>query len=122
MSDNSRKTKFKCFKCGCCCASIEGVDELAGFSDRHGHCRYFDADTRLCQIYDQRPKICNIAEYYEDLADEVSWDDYVFTNMLNCVLLRWSQGVEEPEDSPFAGMQEQIARKVAQDRQALADE
>lgn len=114
--------RFKCYKCGCCCASdLSKIPELRGIADRRGRCRYFDTETRLCQIYENRPEMCDVERSYESGYSEVPWRDYCFTQMLNCVALRYAQGVEEPEGSPFAGMQEAIALQVMEDHR-LFDE
>ena len=114
---------FPCFKCGCCCRHVGQVKELKQFADRTGTCRYLDPETNECQIYDTdiRPIVCSVWDYYQrHFSKEVTWDDYVFTNMLNCVLVRYLDGVEEPNNSPFKGQEEAIARKLIQDRKDIA--
>lgn len=109
----AQRRKFQCFKCGCCCTGDQSeFEELEPLTDRKGRCRYFDSDTRLCQIYDNRPSVCDMEQVFASYAGTLTWDDFVFTNMLNCVMLRYLQDYPEPEESPFYGRQEEIAQKV----------
>lgn len=112
MAKGREASGFVCFKCGCCCTSSSDVPQLRGLLDRTGNCRYFDPETRECQIYDDRPDACRLDAVFKTLPKGVSWEDFVYTSMLDCVYLRWSQGVPEPDDSPFRGRQEQVARAV----------
>lgn len=117
-----RPRGFKCFKCGCCCdTDVRDIPALRSFADRKGHCRYFDPETRLCQIFDQRPAVCNVKEFHDLEFPNVDWDDFRFTNMLNCVALRYMAGVPEPDDSPFKGRQEEIALRVMGDKQLAVE-
>lgn len=106
--------QFLCFKCGACCLDITGVPKLEKWAVSSGACRYYDHDTRLCQIYQNRPEVCNVWKtYLKQYSDEsVSWDDFVYTNMLNCCLLRYLNGIPEPDGSPFADNQEDTAAAV----------
>lgn len=108
---------FPCFKCGACCLDITEVPEISSWATKEGTCRYFDAGKCECQIYDRRPTACNVWKAYRrSYEDEgISWDDFVYTNMLNCVLLRYLNGIDEPEGSPFEGMQEDIASTLLHD-------
>lgn len=109
--------KFPCFRCGACCLDVSGVEEISSWATRDGACRYYDAEKHECTIYDRRPTVCNVWKTYRQSYEKqnVSWDDFVYTNMLNCCLLRYLHGVEEPEGSPFEGIQEDIASALLHD-------
>lgn len=109
------KGKFKCFQCGCCCKAARFSSELADYIGRDGQCRYFSPSDNTCQIYTDRPAACSIEKSWEAVSDKVSWDDFAYTAMLQCVYLRYVNGIPEPEGSPFAGKQEQIAEKIEAD-------
>ncbi len=59
------ESMFKCDKCGKCCKMV-GQKSMYKHLDRgDGICRYFDEDTNLCSIYENRPDICNVDKMYE---------------------------------------------------------
>ena len=50
-----------------------------------GTCRHFDDNTKLCSIYQDRPLVCRVEEYYEKhLADLYKWNDFVKINLAIC--------------------------------------
>ena len=56
---------FPCIVCGLCCANAKRVPQLQSLITDNGLCRYYDADTKKCKIYRQRPDICNVDKMYE---------------------------------------------------------
>jgi uncharacterized protein len=57
---------FNCKKdCGKCCQNIGHVEELNDFHNGDGICFYYDRTNKMCTIYDMRPLICRVDEYYE---------------------------------------------------------
>ena len=54
---------FSCIKCGLCCRNIDQIPELAGFDPGDGVCIHLTKDN-LCEIYEQRPDICNVETMY----------------------------------------------------------
>lgn len=108
---------FPCFRCGACCLNISSDLEISSWATKDGSCRYYDANKHECTIYDRRPTICNVWKTYKQSYEgkDVSWDDFVYTNMLNCCLLRYLNGIPEPEGSPFEGVQEDVASALLHD-------
>lgn len=108
---------FPCFRCGACCLNISSAPEISSWATKDGSCRYYDANKHECTIYDRRPTICNVWKTYKQSYEEkdTSWDDFVYTNMLNCCLLRYLNGIPESEGSPFEGMQEDVASALLHD-------
>lgn len=115
--------RFPCYQCGACCMNISDAPEIGEWATATGACRYYDPDKCQCQIYDRRPTVCNVWKTYRQQYEnrDVSWDDFVYTNMLNCCLLRYLNEIPEPEESPFYGMQEEIAAQVLYDLEHPAE-
>lgn len=56
---------FPCTQCGACCRHVN-LSELTVYLDRgDGICHYYDLDSRLCSIYENRPEICRVEVYYQ---------------------------------------------------------
>ncbi|SHI29139.1 hypothetical protein SAMN02745671_00069 [Anaerovibrio lipolyticus DSM 3074] len=52
-------------------------------------CKYYDAQQKLCSIYDERPIICNVDMYYEaNLKGKIDRDTYYNTNYVVCEKLK----------------------------------
>jgi len=56
---------FPCTGCGLCCQNIDTVNELKEFNLGNGICKHFDALTKRCLIYEDRPDICRVDKMYE---------------------------------------------------------
>ena len=54
---------FNCSKCGICCQHIDLVEELSKFDRGDGVCIHLV--NNLCDIYENRPDICNVEVMYE---------------------------------------------------------
>ena len=58
------KKNFPCSQCGACCRHVD-LSELTAYLNRgDGVCRYYDQITHLCTIYDSRPEVCRIDQFY----------------------------------------------------------
>ena len=76
---------FSCDKCGFCCQSLAGVELLKDLDRGDGICRYFDAKTRLCTIYDVRPILCRVDECYElYFSASMTREEYEQINHASC--------------------------------------
>lgn len=62
---------YPCTKCGLCCQHIEHIPELKMFDLGNGTCRYFNPKVG-CVIYDDRPLVCKIDEYFKLVKSEFS--------------------------------------------------
>lgn len=80
---------FLCDKCGLCCMTV-GTSPIYKELDRgDGICIYFDDNLKLCNIYDNRPIVCNIDEIYSSFfSDKMSKEDYYKINYESCELLK----------------------------------
>lgn len=85
MSCHSARVPFPCVKCGLCCQRVSFADETRFLDRGDGTCRYFDATTRGCTIYSERPEVCRVDLYYErHYARIYSWEDFVELNLAVC--------------------------------------
>lgn len=79
---------FKCTKCGICCRNIDKIPELSGFHTGNGICVHL-SDNNLCNIYPNRPDICNVDKMYElKYKTLMSKEEYETLNMESCRVLQ----------------------------------
>ena len=58
-------TPFPCDACGKCCRHVN-LSEQTSYLDRgYGICHYFNESTNLCSIYETRPLVCRVEDYYK---------------------------------------------------------
>lgn len=76
---------FPCSKCGQCCRHV-GSTPLGKDLDRgDGVCRHYDGATRLCRIYQERPLLCRVDEYYDRfLKDKMPREEWYRLNQEQC--------------------------------------
>ena len=71
-----RDRKFDCSKCGLCCRSLgrNPIFSELGLDPGNGICKFLDQDTNLCTIYENRPLICRVDDFYEktDISSQFS--------------------------------------------------
>lgn len=77
--------KFPCTVCGKCCRKV-GHSLQTQFLDRGDSvCRYLDEQTNFCQIYQDRPLVCRVEEYYKKhLSNQIKWIDFIEINLKIC--------------------------------------
>ena len=56
---------FKCERCGICCMYIANSPLYRELDRGDGVCKYFNDNTKLCDIYNNRPDKCNIDKMYQ---------------------------------------------------------
>ncbi|NEN75009.1 YkgJ family cysteine cluster protein [Pelistega sp. NLN82] len=83
--ENLDLSPFPCTACGKCCRHV-GKSEQTAFLDRgDGICQFLDEVSNLCTIYEDRPLVCRVEDYYRAyLTDKISWDDFVKDNLAIC--------------------------------------
>ena len=84
MSD--RCIKFSCDQCGLCCQLISQIPQLAAFDRGDGVCIHLNGT--LCDIYDQRPDICNVEKMYNAFSDQMSYSEYIEMMQKSCKLIK----------------------------------
>ncbi|PJG83341.1 YkgJ family cysteine cluster protein [Caviibacterium pharyngocola] len=76
---------FPCTACGKCCQRVNNSEQTAFLDRGDGVCKHFDMETKLCSIYETRPLVCRVEDYYKaHLAHLYSWDDFVEMNIQIC--------------------------------------
>lgn len=82
-------TPFPCTACGQCCRHVHLSQKTAYLDRGDGVCRHLDDDSDLCTIYENRPLICQIENYYhQHYAHLYDWDDFVTLNLDICQALQ----------------------------------
>lgn len=80
---------FKCDCCGLCCMKV-ACSTLYYVLDRgDGVCKYFNCETKLCNIYQNRPIMCNVDKAYElYFKEKMAEDEYYKKNYEACEKLK----------------------------------
>lgn len=80
---------FNCDKCGLCCQNLK-ISSLYKDLDRgDGTCIFYNEDTKLCNIYENRPIICNIEKFYKVyFAGKIKKYNYYKLNYEACKKLK----------------------------------
>ena len=84
---------FSCDKCGLCCMHIDESSLDEGMNRGDGVCEFFDDDTHLCRIYNERPIFCNVDKFYEEyLSEQFPREEYYDVNYKSCKTLKERYG------------------------------
>ena len=79
---------FPCTRCGSCCQYVHLSDETRFLDRGDGTCRHYDASSRSCAVYSERPLICRVDRMYAlRYADQYTWEDFVALNLRVCANL-----------------------------------
>jgi Fe-S-cluster containining protein len=83
------ETKFNCTKCGACCRLVPDV--VLNFYKlpraEGGGCGHLLSDNS-CNIYNDRPDICNVHTMYNKFHHEnLSWEEYIAISEESCKIL-----------------------------------
>lgn len=81
-----RSIKFTCDQCGLCCRLISKIPQLAAFDRGDGVCIHLRG--ALCNIYAQRPDICNVEKMYKAFSSQMSYAEYVEMVRKSCEFLK----------------------------------
>ena len=75
---------FECDRCGICCQHIDLIPQLKEFDSGNGRCIHL-LENNLCEIYLDRPEICNVKGMYElYFKGKISEDEYIRQNKMGC--------------------------------------
>lgn len=75
---------FPCDKCGTCCKHIDLIPQLNEYDNGKGRCIHLMTNN-LCDIYENRPDICNIEKMYElNYSKYMTEEEYVKLNVEGC--------------------------------------
>lgn len=79
---------FPCDQCGICCKHIDQIPQLKEFDSGNGQCIHL-MDNNLCEIYSERPDICNVNKMYESqFQDILSIEEFINLNVQGCKELK----------------------------------
>lgn len=82
---NTNLSPFPCTACGKCCRNVHLSEQTAYLSRGDGVCQYFDEQTNLCTIYESRPLVCRVEDYYKTYLSHIyTWDEFVKMNVEIC--------------------------------------
>lgn len=62
--------KFNCSGCGACCRRVGTYPEFTEPVNPDGSCSHLTTENQ-CSIYDKRPLICRVEEFYERHREEL---------------------------------------------------
>ncbi|WP_367112063.1 YkgJ family cysteine cluster protein [uncultured Psychrobacter sp.] len=76
---------FPCTACGQCCKNVHKSEQTKFLDRGDGICHHFNESTLLCAIYEDRPLVCRIEDYYKaNLIDIYEWEEFVELNLQVC--------------------------------------
>ncbi|MFB2516000.1 YkgJ family cysteine cluster protein [Lysinibacillus sp. OTC-L20] len=79
---------FFCDQCGLCCQNLHLSELYADLDSGDGTCIYFDHQSKLCTIYENRPLKCQVDKMYELYFSSITKDEYYQLNYDACQLLK----------------------------------
>lgn len=80
---------YKCDCCGLCCMHVDNIGIDVGLNRGDGICFFFNESAGLCDIYENRPIICNVDKFYDMFLQEVlPKDEYYRINEKSCEVLK----------------------------------
>lgn len=62
---------YLCERCGACCRHVDLIVEMKTFDRGDGVCKHLTADN-LCEIYSERPTLCNGEFVYQKFFSDMS--------------------------------------------------
>lgn len=84
------KTSFHCDCCGICCRQLKRVPQLSAYDRGDGVCVNLN-EQNLCNIYADRPEICNTELMYQRyFASKMTREEYDYWNAKSCEELKAS--------------------------------
>lgn len=85
MTSEQGKPTFPCNGCGKCCRKVSNSPETKWLDRGDSVCRHFSEDRNNCTIYETRPLICRVEDYYDRyLSEKIPWDKFVKLNIEIC--------------------------------------
>lgn len=80
---------FKCDCCGKCCRHVSLSYIYSKLDRGDGVCKFFNEDTSLCSIYNDRPIECNVDAMFEMyFSQKMSKKEYYEINYKGCYELK----------------------------------
>lgn len=80
---------FYCDKCGLCCQHLNNNSIYNDMHNGNGICFYYDVNSKLCTIYENRPIVCRVDDFYNRyLKTSISLEEYYKLNYKSCLKLK----------------------------------
>lgn len=80
---------FPCTQCGLCCQNVHLSDETQFLDRGDGTCKHYDAASKGCSIYSDRPDICRVDRMYTlRYHKQYTWETFVALNQQVCTALQ----------------------------------
>ncbi|MFJ5485390.1 YkgJ family cysteine cluster protein [Pectobacterium actinidiae] len=93
MMTYCNENAFPCSQCGLCCQRVNLAQETRYLDRGDGTCRHYDAASKECRIYHQRPDICRVdLQYQLNYIHLYSWEEFVALNLSVCRQLNNDKG------------------------------
>lgn len=87
---------FKCDKCGLCCKLLKRIPQLAAFDRGDGVCIHLKDN--LCDIYPNRPMICNVEKMFSSFSKQMSEEEYLTMMQESCQFIKQHFNELQTED------------------------
>ena len=71
---------YLCGRCGDCCRHVDMLEEMKSFDRGDGVCKHLTAEN-LCEIYSERPPLCNGEYFYKNFYSHMTVAE--FHQMMN---------------------------------------
>ncbi|MBQ9480439.1 MAG: YkgJ family cysteine cluster protein [Selenomonadaceae bacterium] len=80
---------FDCERCGRCCRRVGRTALGEDMALLDGSCRYLDKATNLCTIYERRPLICRVDDFYDAyMSKAMTREEFYRRNKNVCRMFR----------------------------------
>ncbi|WP_304350228.1 YkgJ family cysteine cluster protein [Comamonas testosteroni] len=80
---------FPCTQCGLCCQRVHLSDETRFLDRGDGTCKHYEAASKKCSIYEERPDICRVDRMYAlHYHRQYVWKEFVALNQQICTNLQ----------------------------------
>ncbi|MBQ3444588.1 MAG: YkgJ family cysteine cluster protein [Selenomonadaceae bacterium] len=66
---------YPCEQCGACCRHVDLIDAMKSFDRGDGVCKHLMANN-LCEIYSERPPLCNGEYVYRNFFADMTIEDF----------------------------------------------
>ena len=108
---------YKCERCGDCCRHVDLIEAMKIFDRGDGVCKHLTADN-LCEIYNERPTLCNSEYLYENFYSDMTVEEFHQTMQELCneirrrELKRFCKKVSDSGRTELASDEEKFARSA----------
>ncbi|EKB13683.1 TPA: YkgJ family cysteine cluster protein [Aeromonas veronii] len=80
---------FKCDGCGHCCENLQRNEVMQDMHSGDGICHFFNKVSRKCNIYENRPLVCRVDDYFRlHMVGSMSKSEYYKANIHYCDLIK----------------------------------